>query len=210
LDSNDALTLEDMQALQMDAVNLRAEEFVPLFIDLLADEELLNKEEQALALLSDWDYTDDVDLAQPLIFDHWMRVIEDLLFVGLDEDVLSLFSGSGQTVDELLRSGDRSAWVDDTGGLKDLVLDSLRITVLELEENHGKNVDKWAWGDYHQVQFKHSLGAANKWLGYIYNKKPIPVNGSAVTPLAARSGEDGIVSHGASWRFVIDMHEPDI
>lgn len=209
LESNDALTLEDMQALQMDAVNLRAKEFVPLFIDLLADEELLDKEKQALTLLDEWDYTDDIDLAQPLIFDRWMIEIENILFAGLDDEVLSLFSGSGQSVDELLRSGNRSAWVDDAGGLTDLVLDGLRITISELEDTYGKKVDKWAWGDYHQVQFKHPLGSANKWLGYIYNKKPIPVNGSAVTPLAARADEDGIVNHGASWRFVIDMTEAD-
>src|SRR5699024_3051107 len=38
LEASDDLTKEDMQELQMDAVNLRAEEFVPMFIDILAEE----------------------------------------------------------------------------------------------------------------------------------------------------------------------------
>lgn len=210
LAAKDVLTVEDMQQLQMDATNLRAREFVPMFTKLLADETLLTNAEEALALLADWNYEDQVDLAQPLIFDKWMVEIEKKLFADIDEDVRHLFSGSGQSADELLRNGNRSVWVDDAGGLKSIVADALQLAVLELEETFGKNMNKWRWGDFHQVQFKHPLGNANKWLGYIYNKKPVPVNGSAVTPLAARANEEGIVNHGASWRFVIDMDDPAV
>lgn len=210
LEGNNALTLEDMQLLQMDAINLRAAEFVPIFIELLEDEELLNQAMEALELLAEWDFEDNVDLAQPLIFDKWMKEIERSLFAKIDEDVMGLFSGSGQSADELLRNGNRSVWIDDVGGLKTLVGDALMVAVLELEDDYGRNLNKWKWGDFHQVQFKHPLGSANKWLGYIYNKKPLAVNGSAVTPLAARANAEGIVNHGASWRFVIDMNEPNV
>src|SRR5690606_40887783 len=61
---SDKLTLEDMKQLQMDAVNLRAREFVPLFIDTLQQEELSESAQLALALLNDWDFTDDAERSE--------------------------------------------------------------------------------------------------------------------------------------------------
>src|SRR5699024_11528234 len=42
LEGNNELTIEDMQALQMDAVNLRAEEFVTIFIEFILVANLKN------------------------------------------------------------------------------------------------------------------------------------------------------------------------
>lgn len=208
LDSKDKLTLEDMKQLQMDVVNLRAREFVPLFIDTLQQEELSESAQLALALLNDWDFTDDAELAQPLIFDRWMQNIETVLYEDISDDVIDLFTAKGQTTDELLRKGDESIWVNKAGGLTALLKQSLEMTIDELTEEYGKNIENWQWGDFHQVQFKHPIAGANKWLGYIFNaNKPYPTNGSAYTPLAARANDEGNVNHGASWRFVIDLDD---
>lgn len=45
-------------------------------------------------------------------------------------------------------------------------------------------------------------------LGFFFNReKPVPVGGSNITVQAASYGDDGIVNHGASWRFVIDTKD---
>ena len=203
---NDSLTLDDMKALQMDAVNLRAREFVPLFTEALQQADLSDVEKQALELLSEWDFTDDREFAQPLIFDRWMNKIEEILYEEISEDTINLFSAKGQTTDELIRKGDESLWITKQGGLGNVLKQSLQATISELQDEHGKNIEKWSWGDFHQVQFRHPVGSANKWLSYIFNaNKPIPTDGSAFTPLAARANAEGNVNHGASWRFVIDL-----
>ena len=38
-------------------------------------------------------------------------------------------------------------------------------------------------------------------------EKPVPIGGSQVTVQAASYGENGIVNHGASWRFIIDTKD---
>ena len=38
-------------------------------------------------------------------------------------------------------------------------------------------------------------------------EKPVPIGGSQVTVQAASYGDNGIVNHGASWRFVIDTKD---
>jgi len=210
LDSKDNLTVQDMKDLQMDAVNLRAREFVPYFNEVLQNEPLTEKEKELLALMMEWNFEDHVDLPQPLIFDHWLTAIEEILYKDISEDVMDMFSAHGQTTDELLRMGDRSIWIDENGGLSEILTDALRIAMIELEEDYGSDPTKWQWGDYHQVQFKHPLSSANKYLAYIFNKKPLPVNGSNVTPMAASYKEEGLVNHGASWRFVIDVENIDL
>ena len=208
LEASDNLTIEDMEDLQMDPTNLRAREFVPYFIDILQEASLTEKEEKAIELMEDWDYIDVVNLAQPLIFDFWFQAIEEILFSDIPDDMMELFSGRQQTADELMRKGNRSIWVDEKDGVEEIVLQSFKDALARIEDDFGTNMNKWKWGDFHQVQFKHPLSSANKYLGYVFNKKPLPVNGSKFTPMAASHNGDGIVNHGASWRFVIDMDDP--
>lgn len=208
LQPNDQLTIQDMKNLQMDTVNLRAREFVPLFIETLKDEPLSDTASNALQLLEKWNYNDDANLSQPLLFEHWMNEIENLLYDEIDDEVMELFSSKGQATDELLRLGNNSIWIDDNGGLIKVLHSSLNEAIGKLEAEYGIDQSKWKWGDYHQVQFEHPLASANKGLEYLFHKeKPLPVNGSAVTPMAARHNEEGIVDHGASWRFVIDFSD---
>lgn len=212
LEAGSDLTVEDMQALQMDQMNLQAREFVPAFIEALKGTEFADAEAEALELLEQWDYQDAVDKAQPLIFHNWMDEIEALLYeggIGIPTDVMELFSGRAQTTDQLLRmaiSGEGSIWVEERGGLQELLLTSLSETIDHLVGEYGEDLTAWQWGDYHQVQFYHPLSGIHPVLAFFFNNEdPIPVGGSSVTPMAASyDQETGEVDHGASWRFVID------
>ncbi|WP_047984811.1 penicillin acylase family protein [Ornithinibacillus californiensis] len=213
LEAGDNLTAEDMMALQMDQTNLQAREFVPMFIEVLEESNLRKQETVALSLLENWDYVDQVDAAQPLIFHHWMDEIEAILYDELPDGIMDLFNSRGQTTDELLRkaaNGEESIWIDENGGLESVLHVALQNTIEGLTESYGEDMHTWQWGDYHQVQFHHPLSAVHPVLAYFFNNKdPMPVGGSAITPMAAAYDADtGEVEHGASWRFVIDMSEP--
>src|SRR5690625_806611 len=145
LDTNDKLTVEDMENLQMDPTNLRAREFVPYFIDILKDESLTEKEEKIIELMEEWDFTDVVDLAQPLIFDHWFQAIEEILFSDIPDDMMELFSGQQQTADELIRKGNRSIWVDEKNGIEEIVVQSFKDALARIEDDFGTNMNKWKW-----------------------------------------------------------------
>ncbi|HLS08437.1 penicillin acylase family protein [Lentibacillus sp.] len=207
LAAGEKFTVEDMKALQMDQTNLQAREFVPMFIDVLGEADLSDDEKAALQLLSEWDYTDTVDAAQPLIFHQWMHEIESLLYDDeIPEAVMDLFGGKGQTTDQLLRKGNDSVWIQDNGGLQEVFAASLESTLDQLVDEYGSTMPDWQWGDYHRVQFYHPLSDISPILAFFFNREePIPTGGSSVTPMAAsHDAETGIVDHGASWRFVID------
>lgn len=212
LEGNDELTVTDMKELQMDTVDLQAREFVPLFVNKLAEADLKDMEKEAIELLGKWDFDDKVDAPQPLIFQHWMDEIENLLYKDeIPKNVMSLFGGKAQTTDQLLRKGDDSIWIKENGGLEKVLHVSLQKALKRLEDDYGNDLTAWEWGDYHKVQFHHPLSDINPVLAFFFNREnPIPVGGSSVTPMAASyKSASGEVDHGASWRFVADISNLD-
>ncbi|WP_082684255.1 penicillin acylase family protein [Lentibacillus amyloliquefaciens] len=210
LSAGESLTADDMKALQMDQTNLQAREFVPFFMEVLEGQDLTAEQNEALKLLSDWDYTDEKHAPQPLIFHRWMNEIEAILYDDeLPNEIMELFGGKGQTTDELLRKGDESIWIQENGGLQEVLQTSLNNTLNQLRDEYGSTMDDWQWGAYHQVQFDHPLSEISPFLAFFFNREnPIPVGGSSVTPMAASyDAASGIVNHGASWRFVMDTAE---
>lgn len=210
LSSKEDITVEDMQALQMDKKNLQAEEFVPLFKEQLQDVKD-ERIEEALSILETWNYDDEAEAAAPLIFNLWMREIQDVLFEEeISPEAFDLFGGRRQAVDELLRraiDGKPGPWIEENGGLKQVLEAALLRVLDELEDSYGSNMEKWEWGDYHQVYFPHPLSSVSP-LNLLFNydgRKA--VGGSAVTVQAAAFKDDGTVNHGGSWRFVIDTSD---
>jgi penicillin G amidase len=207
LSGKNNLNVEDMKDLQMDQLNLQAREFVPLLLENLT-EDLQIKHKEIVDELNKWEYQDHVDLAAPLIFHFWMKNMKATLIQGkIPPDMLELFGGQKQAIDELIRraaKGNPGPWMNEAGGLAHVVDSSFKSTVLEIEKLYGNDIENWRWGKYHQVQFSHPLSSV-KPLNYLFNfDKNIPVGGSAVTVQAASYREDGLVNHGGSWRFVID------
>lgn len=210
LSSNESITVEDMQDLQMDKKNLQAEEFVPLFIEQLK----ASKEENvldAIAILEKWDFVDEAEEAAPLIFNLWMHEIQDVLFEEhISAEALDLFGGRRQAVDELLRramEGNPGPWIEDNGGLKKVLEEALLRVITEQEDLQGSNMEKWQWGEYHEIYFPHPLSSVSP-LNLLFNHDGRKsVGGSTVTVQAAAFKEDGTVNHGGSWRFVIDTSD---
>lgn len=214
LEQSDQISVEDMMKLQMDQMNLQASQFVPVFLDILKDVELSDTAKKAYELLEQWDYIDDKDAPQPLIFHHMLKKIENELFEGkIPDNMLTFFKGMAQTVDQLIMKsydGEHVIWIEKSGGLTQVVKNGLEKAVSQLETKHGKNLNEWEWGDYHRVYFAHPLSNIS-FLDRFFNKiEPIPVGGSNVTVMAASFRSDGIVNHGASWRFVIDLENSEL
>ena len=205
LESSDSLTAQDMKDLQMDTINLRAKEFIPLLSKEIIKDNLTKNELQALDTLIKWNYDDNVTRSEPLIFDAWIKEIETQLYKEIPEDVMTLFSSRSQTTDDILRRGNNSIWVTQQADFESFLTDSFSKTINKLEKTYGTNQKVWRWGKFHHVAFEHPLSQANKLTETIFNRHlPREVGGSGVTVMAASHTDEGLVDHGASWRFVID------
>ncbi|MFD1738945.1 penicillin acylase family protein [Bacillus salitolerans] len=211
--SKETFTADDMMKLQFDHHNLQAEEFVPMFEKYLKNDSLRDIDIEALALLETWDFTDRIDHGAPLLFHFWMEEIANYLFHDdIHPDMLPLFDGKAQVVDQLLRKADKGEpgpWMEEKGGLETVLHESLKLAVDRAADIQGKSPAKWKWGELHAVTFAHPLSSV-KPLNVLFNSQgAIPMQGSRITVGAAGwNSTTGQVTHGAAWRSVIDMKNP--
>lgn len=211
LEAKDKLTVADMQNLQMDQYNMQAREFLAdITSSLIAN----NKDDQyteAIKVLEDWNLVDDKNSAAPLLFNVLMANIQEVLFMDeMPGDIYDLMAGRANIVDEMLRqayAGNAGIWITEHGGVDEVVVAALDLTLEEMTERFGDDIAKWQWGDYHQLTFDHTLGAASRILAMYFNEEHVPIGGSKVTVQAAANAENGNVDHGASWRFVADLSD---
>lgn len=211
LEAKDKLTLQDMKDIQMDKKNLYAAEFLPYFIKTLKEMDTEKNYNEIIASLEEWDYVETVEASQPLIWHFLIEEIKDTLFEdSMPEDVYKMMPGKYQVMDNLLRdayAGKEGVWVQQAGGLNELVFSSFERAIEDISDHYGKNSGKWMWGDYHQLTFDHSIAGASKVLEWYFNPKNQPLGGSRTTVQAAADDGDGEVNHGAPWRFVVDLSD---
>lgn len=209
LEANDAITVEDMMALQMDQHNLYAREFLPDLLTSLKEKDQDGKYAEIIAMLEKWDMVDAKESGAPLVFHTLMIKLQEVLFKDqMPEDMYGIMYGKFNITDQLLRtaySGEKSIWIEEQGGIDETIYKAFELTIAQLEDQFGKNPSKWQWGDYHQLTFDHTLGSASPILAAYFNAKKVPIGGSKVTVQAADNDLAGNVDHGASWRFVVDV-----
>ncbi|AWE08943.1 penicillin acylase family protein [Lysinibacillus sp. 2017] len=203
------LTIDDMKAMQMDQKNLHAVEFLPNLLQTIKAQDTNGEYKDVIALLESWNYVDAKDQGAPLVYHFLIETIENDLFKeAMPEDIYKLMAGKSLITDQLLRdayAGKPGVWITNAGGLDQLVYTAFEKSIDKIEDSFGENVSKWQWGSYNQLLFKHPLASASELLATFLNPKQLPVGGSSVTVQAAAEDGNGNVTHGASWRFVVDV-----
>ncbi|UOR13923.1 penicillin acylase family protein [Halobacillus amylolyticus] len=210
IEEKETHTIESMKEMQLDVKNLQAEEFLPFMVTKL-DEGSDKVEKAAMNLMEEWTYEDDRQLPQPLIYHTWNAKLQEMLYNdSIPKEVRDLFHGAGQTTDEILRAvmnGEKSIWMEEAGGIDHVLRESFSKTVDDLSEQYGDAPNNWRWGDGHAVEFTHPLSSISILERFFNPGDPVAVSGSRVTVRAAGYNDNGLVNHGASWRYVIDLAE---
>jgi penicillin G amidase len=204
------LTMDDMSALQADAVSPQAIELK----DLLSGIEFKDSHARDVAhRIAEWDGKADRDRPEPLIFAAWMNHLNRAI---LADELKESFPGFEQVrpqvlVDILTR---RRHWCDDIStpepeSCDELIERSLGKALADLEVTWGKDMKTWRWGAAHPARFAHPF------LGRI------PVLGAMADLQVPSDGDDFTVSrgtyhsqdnatrfpqiHGAGLRVVFDL-----
>lgn len=111
-----------------------------------------------------------------------------------------------------LLAAPQSPWFDLGAGENrdDVLRQALRSTVAFLTEEQGPDMHAWAWGWYHQLTFRHTLGRQRP-LDELFNRGPYPVGGDAHTIWSTTSMMDRLDSSegiiGPPFRFIADLSD---
>jgi penicillin amidase len=122
----------------------------------------------------------------------------------------------------LFRSGDTAGvlsalenpdmrWGEKPAEARDaLLLTTLSAAVAETRGLLGDHPSGWAWGRLHHGFFEHPLALSGKAAAKSWTVGPLPKGGSAPSVMhAGYRPEDFRITHGASFRMVVDLADLD-
>ncbi len=222
LDGKDQLSIDDFKGMQFDRVSKFSELFLEsLLPKIISTSDWSDSEEQALNLLSVWNYEMAPEKAAASVCELWSYYLLKAVFE--DELAPELF-GEFLETNILPRIGlanlisdPEYIWIDNINTdkieeIEDVALESFRIAIKELVDKQGIDTANWQWGNIQKLTLEHPLAkvdAINKI--FKLNRGPYAVGGSYHTISQNRFPwfKPGKVEHGSSHRSIYDLSDWD-
>lgn len=183
--------VDDMARMHADRTSIPAEIFTEALLGIQPRD---TASERALALLREWDYRMDRDLAQPTIYSQTRlcatRVLAEHLLGDMAAPALEGASGAEAHIRLIvlemtlgIENGDESMLPDGrTWG--DLLAESLKQAVADLEDRLGEDMTDWRWGRVHHTRPRHPLSTVFPECARLLDPPGLPTHGDGDVPLA--------------------------
>ncbi|MBX9791185.1 MAG: penicillin acylase family protein [Pirellulales bacterium] len=213
------LTVESMQAIQLDSYDKAAENFLPALLAALpkssGNDLLLTR---AAEELRGWDYVADVDAIAPVIWLRWLEEYragvwsDEWTRLGVEQPGGSWgYNGMNrrepmlEVLEYLTREFPQAAWFDDHNTpdretRDDIARRSFAAAMAKLRTQFGDDLSKWRWGNINRLHIGSLSGQAE------LAREGGPVVGTAHTLNPGSNG--GTVGSGASYRMIVDFGQP--
>ncbi|NBO21250.1 MAG: penicillin acylase family protein, partial [Rhodobacteraceae bacterium] len=219
-------TRESFIEAQLDTVSFTARSLLPLIGadlwftgDPSAPGTPTHQRDVALKMLAAWNGEMNEHLAEPLIYQSWMRHLQDRLVRDEIGPLADEFTQPDPIfLERVFRNIDgASVWCDvvqstATESCTDIARMALDDALIDLTTRFGPNIESWRWGDAHVAAQDHPV------LG------GVPVLGDLVNLRQSTSGDESTLMrgsprgtgpnpfenvHGAGYRGVYDFADPD-
>ncbi|MGZ4602493.1 MAG: penicillin acylase family protein [Kineosporiaceae bacterium] len=209
------LQVEDMQALQLDTRNGLAADLVPILLKEKVDDPFT---QEAIDLLTTWDYTQPRDSAAAAYFNAVWATLLDLTFD--DELPVGTRPNGGARWAEVVRqllNDPQDPWWDDrrtpnvVESRDEILRQALVQARLRLTSQLGKDPSAWQWGELHRLRLvEKPLGGVGvtKILHPLLNRGPIDMpGGPGIVDANGYDASSGTfaVDWAPSMRMVVDL-----
>jgi penicillin amidase len=204
--------LEDSMALQADMTSIQARRVTALLKGLQSDDPALTP---ALNLLITWNNVLTADSAAGALYEVWFmkHLRPAVVRATVPKQAVDLIdqggvqSGEPAAIIAALEAPDERFGNDPAVARNDLLLDSLKPAVAELQKKLGPDMAGWKWASLHHGYFEHPLAAV---VGPEEKKMldvgPFPKGGSGFTPNATTyRTSDFRITAGGSFKMVVDV-----
>ncbi|HKI33377.1 MAG TPA: penicillin acylase family protein [Gemmataceae bacterium] len=201
-----AVSRRDCEAMQQDALSLRAVAAMPYLLAALRPSNDARVREAARHL-EGWDCRMDPDRVGATIFDvffaHWVKAVVRARFEG--ETAALLAGGAGGLAARLLE-GDAAGWFG-AGRRAEAILGAMSAALDYLASRLGPDMGGWQWGRLHVLPLRHVLSGRGD-LGHLLDQGGLPVQGDATT--VCNTGQGGAFEGraGANYRLIADFSDP--
>ncbi|MGD8948459.1 MAG: penicillin acylase family protein [Desulfobacterales bacterium] len=216
LTSKKKYDVKDFESMQADFYMVLAKEWIPMMLTSLSDDNLSEKEKQALSTLENWDFVASAGGVAATVFHTTLNeMVNHTLKKRLGDELYESYIKTSFVAFNAMRNlmaQEQSPWFDDPDTpeaetIDDIIFKSFKAAVAYLTETLGPNVDDWKWGELHTLTIYHPFGKSSSLMGYFMNIGPFPIGGSfgTVNPQPYRLSKPWEVHHGASLRYIFDF-----
>lgn len=203
IEGRDKHSLDQMGAMQLDDLYLRALECVPALIGLLAGE-TQPALRQAVEELRRWDGRMEPESGAAAIFEvffsHWCHAVAREHFSG---DAAMLVSAAAASLGSQLLQADRIGWFA-AGRREAAVRNSLAAALDTLSTRLGADRSGWTWGCLHRMQQRHVLSGRGD-LAALLDLPARPVRGNPYTVCNTGGDAEWQAHLGGGYRMIVDM-----
>lgn len=195
-------TAAGFAAMQADHLSLLARDALPVLRAVAPSASAA----RAHRLMAGWDASMGADRPEPLLFHTWMRLFQRaaLAQAGLEEGRETM----RPELLALLLDPDRGRGWCGPAGCGALLAASLDAAVAELTDRHGADPTAWRWGAVHVARFDHPLLRFIPGIGALLRLE-VPTDGDGETLARGGMRADFAHVHGAGFRGVFDLADPD-
>lgn len=219
-------TRESFIEAQLDTVSFTARSLLPLVGadlwftgDAAAEGTPDRMRQRALELLAAWNGEMNEHLPEPLIYQAWLRALNERLIRDELGPLADEFTHPNPVfIERVFRNIDgASIWCDIIQSAPietctDLARMALDDALVQLSESYGRTVESWRWGDAHQATHDHPVMGDVPVLRYFVNIRQ-STSGDESTLMRGvtkGTGPDPYLNvHGAGYRGVYDFADPD-
>lgn len=199
LSEMEAITVQDMMALQTDLLNVRARTLLPGMLDILERQDISLAEATNIEVLRSWNLENRRDAPAPIIFETWWENLHRMIW----EDEIPAEAGTAllprdeATIALLLRDTAsvfldlRSTEAPETLG--DILLLSFGKTHEELTQRFGSFGEGWNWGKARGTEIPHLARLKG------FGREGLETDGNHDIVNAIKK------THGPSWRMVVEL-----
>jgi penicillin amidase len=188
-----------------------------------------------LNLLKGWDFQMNSGSQVPTIYTRFLQyliknIFEDEMGWDLMKEYVFLANIPYRIIPKMLEDNS-STFFDDVKTSKvetrdDIIRKSLVDALTDLENNYGRDIANWQWGEIHQVTFKHLFHGKSSLLDKLLDIGPFSIGGDGTTVFNAEysfsdlyeNSEDNTTMNksnryenilGPSMRYIFDFSDPD-
>ena len=232
LTSKQKQSISDFKKYQMDQVSPYAKAIVPYILKSFEDIKVKDKNLNiSLDLLDKWDFELNKYSQTSAIYSVFLKyLLKNIYHDEMGDDLYNRFvflaNVPYRSLLQILEKPE-SIWFDDINTKKretseEILRESLSDALTYLEENFGKDLTNWQWGNMHKVTFKHAFSGNFSLLDKYINIGPYELGGDGTTmfnteyPFAESIEEFSMFRHdefdnvlGPSMRFIYDFANPD-
>lgn len=194
------VSVDSMRQLQNDNLNLHAQTILPAMLTAVQNDKLNKTQQQALQILTSWNFFNNATEIGPSIFQEWWPALDQAIWedeFGNSSNMQLRYPSRDRTM-QLILTEPQARWFDNSNTpeketLTQLVTTTFQATVDSLQHRYGPVSSKWQWAQVKSTDILHLA----KLPGFGRNDLLIGGGAGIVNATGAR--------HGPSWRMVIAL-----